>query len=69
MSNASKKHIGAGAHGKGDGTGGLTNEAPVPDNMVLSNRDKKQHSDDRGQDSKWIQSEQLRDHELNQNKP
>jgi len=68
MSNASKKHVGAGAQGKGDGTGGLTNEAAVPDNIVLSNRDKKQHSSDRGQDSKWIQSEQLRDHELNQDK-
>jgi len=36
--------------------------------MVLSNRDKKQHSDDRGQDSKWVQTEQQRDHELNQDK-
>jgi len=68
MSNASKKHVGAGAQGKGDGTGALTSEAAVPENMVLSNRDKKQHSDGRGQDSKWVQSEQLRDHELNQNK-
>jgi len=68
MSKASKKDVGAGAHGKGDGTGGLTNEAAVPDNMVFSNRDKKQHSDGRGQDSKWVQSEQPRDHELNQNK-
>jgi len=45
MSNASKKHIGAGAQGKGDGTGALTNERAVPENVVLSNRDKKQHSD------------------------
>jgi hypothetical protein len=68
MSNASKKHTGAGAQGKGDGTGALTNETAVPENMPLSNRDKKQHSDDRGQDSKRIQTEQLRDHELNQDK-
>jgi hypothetical protein len=40
----------------------------VPENMVLSNQDKKQHPDGRDQDSKWVQSEQLRDHELNQNK-
>jgi hypothetical protein len=68
MANASKKHVGAGAQGKGDGSGGLSNDPPVPDNMVLSNRDKKQHSDDRGQDGKWIQTEQLRDHELHQDK-
>jgi hypothetical protein len=68
MSNASKKHMGAGAQGKGDGTGALTNERPLPENMVLSNRDKKQHSDDRGQDLKWVQTEQRRDHELNQDK-
>ena len=68
MSNASKKHMGAGAQGKGDGTGALTKEAAVPENMVLSNRDKKQHSDDRGQDSKWVQTEQQRDRELNQDK-
>ena len=68
MANASKKHMGPGAQGKGDGTGSLTNEPAVPENMVLSNRDKKQHSDDRGQDSKWVQTEQRRDHELNQDK-
>jgi hypothetical protein len=68
MSKSGKKHMGAGAQGKGHGTGGLTDEAEVPDNMVLSNRDKKQHSDDRGQDSKRVQTEQLRDHEFNQNK-
>ena len=68
MSNASKKHMGAGAQGKGDGTGALTNERPPPENMVLSNRDKKQHSDDRGQDSKWVQTDQQLDQALNQDK-
>jgi len=68
MANASKKHVGAGAQGKGDGKGALTDKADVSDNVILSNRDKSQHSDQRGQDSKWIQSEQLRDHELNQDK-
>jgi hypothetical protein len=31
----------------------------VGENDVLSNRDKAQHSGDRGQDSKWVQTEQL----------
>jgi hypothetical protein len=30
----------------------------VEDNAILSNRDKQQHTKDRGQDSKAIQSEQ-----------
>jgi hypothetical protein len=68
MARASKKHIGAGTQGKGAGTGGLSKKVAVPENMILSNRDKKQHSDARGQDSRWIQTEQLRDHELNQDK-
>jgi len=68
MSQSGKKHMGPGAQGKGHGTGGLTDETEVPENMVLSNRDKKQHSAERGQDSKRVQTEQLRDHEFNQNK-
>jgi len=69
MANASKKHIGAGAQGKGDGSGGLsTDYAAVPENSILSNRDKAQHSHERGQDSKWVQTEQGHDHELNQDK-
>jgi hypothetical protein len=71
MAHASKKHIGAGAKGKGDGTGARTETAEVaelPENMVLSNRDKSQHSSDRGQDTKWVQTEQLHDHEANQRK-
>jgi hypothetical protein len=63
MANASKKSFGAGAMGKRTGSGGLT-EVPkesVAENQVLSNRDKKQHSDARGQDSRAIQNEQLQD--------
>src|SRR5436309_10837379 len=41
---ASKKHVGAGAQGKGDGSGGLSGNAEIAGNMVLSNRDKEQHS-------------------------
>jgi hypothetical protein len=68
MSNASKKQVGAGAQGKGDGSGALGREASVPENMILSNRDKKQHADGRGLDSKHVQTEQSHDHELNQDK-
>jgi hypothetical protein len=37
----------------------------LPENMVLSNRDKAQHSRERGLDGKAIQSEQFHDHEAN----
>jgi hypothetical protein len=63
------KHLGPGTkdRGKGAGTGGMTNlqDDLVGENDVLSNRDKAQHSGDRGQDSKWVQTEQLADHENN----
>ena len=64
MANASHKHIGAGTQGKGTGSGAMTtaDTAAIPDNMVLSNRDKAQHSDERGLDSRMIQTEQMRDH-------
>jgi hypothetical protein len=71
MADASKK-MGAGAKGKGSGAGALTDmpEHLLKDNQVLSNRDKKGRSkredvDTRGQDSKWLQSEQRKDHEAN----
>ena len=52
MANASKKHMGSGTQGKGDGTGALTElpEGILEENMDLSNRDKSQHSDERGLD-------------------
>jgi hypothetical protein len=63
------KHLGPGTkdHGKGSGAGGMTNPQSelIGENAVLSNRDKAQHSSDRGQDSKWVQTEQLVDHENN----
>ncbi|PWE53928.1 hypothetical protein DEM27_23745 [Metarhizobium album] len=60
MANADRKHIGAGATSKGDGSGAMTsaNNAEIPENMVLSNRDKAQHSKERGLDSKAVQAEQ-----------
>jgi len=68
MAKADKKHFGAGAQGKRDGSGGMSGNADIPENMVLSNRDKTQHSHSRGQDGKWVQSEQRHDTELHQKK-
>ncbi|MEZ2409066.1 hypothetical protein AB6806_19865 [Bosea sp. RCC_152_1] len=64
MAKASKKHIGAGASGKGAGVGARTDvpTEELEEHMVLSNRDKAQHSSERGLDSKGVQSEQLQDH-------
>ena len=63
MAHASRKHFGPGTQGKGDGTGALTDVDPedIPENIVLSNRDKAQHSDARGLDSKAVQMDQLQD--------
>ena len=60
MANASKKHIGAGSQGKGDGSGAKTelDMKKVGENAVLSNRDKAQHSKERGLDSKATKAEQ-----------
>jgi hypothetical protein len=65
MPQGSKKRMGSGAHGKGSGAGALAPMPDVPENKVLSNRDKAEHSRQRGQDSKWIQTEQFRNHEAN----
>ena len=67
MANANHKHMGVAGKPKGDG-GGAMSEVPVeviPANGVLSNRDKAQMTGDRGQDGKWLQSEQMQDHEAN----
>jgi hypothetical protein len=69
MSKASGKHLGPGTRikGKGAGTGAMTDvqDELIGENMVLSNRDKAEHSRDRGQDSKWVETEQLQDHGAN----
>ncbi|MCJ2085318.1 hypothetical protein MKK88_04825 [Methylobacterium sp. E-005] len=64
MANASRHKVGPGAQGKGSGTGAMSElpEGVLPDNMVLSNRDKSRHSDERGLDSKNVQTEQYQDH-------
>ena len=67
MSKGGKKHFGKGTQGKHSGTGARTVLPPdkVEENMILSNRDKSQHPEGRGQDSKWIQSEQRQDNSAN----
>lgn len=62
MANASRKHVGKGAQEKRDGGGAMTDTpaGTVGDSEILSNRDKAFHSKERGQDSKWIESEQRR---------
>lgn len=69
MANASSKKFGAGQQdqGKGDGTGGMSPDITedLPENEVLSNRDKSRHSDQRGLDSRHVQNEQLHDHVAN----
>jgi hypothetical protein len=52
---------------KGAGSGAMTNlqDELVGENVVLSNRDKVVEFGDRGQDGKWIETEQLADHVAN----
>jgi hypothetical protein len=67
MANASSKHIGSASQGKLSGTGAMTDidKDKLPENMVLSNRDKAQHSRERGLDGKAIQNEQFHDQDAN----
>lgn len=67
MANASSKRMGVSTHGKSSGSGAMTDidKSILPENMVLSNRDKAQHSRERGLDSKTVQTEQFHDHESN----
>jgi hypothetical protein len=65
MTKEGKKGIGPTARTKGSGSGAMTDipEGRIGENDVLSNRDKTSRSAARGQDSKRIQSDQLRSHE------
>jgi hypothetical protein len=67
MANASSKHMGPGSRGKGDGSGALTDidKDVVPENAVLSNRDKSQHTRERGLDGKAVQNDQFHDNQAN----
>jgi len=62
-----KPKAGSPIKGKGDGSGAMTDlqDDLLGDNSVLSNRDKAQNSGERGQDSRWIQTEQREDHVAN----
>jgi hypothetical protein len=64
---AGKPEAGSPIRGKGDGGGAMTDlqDDLLGENDVLSNRDKAQSSRERGQDSKWIQTEQREDHSAN----
>ncbi|SFK30319.1 hypothetical protein [Methylorubrum salsuginis] len=64
MAKADRHSMGPGAQGKGDGTGAMTElpEGMLGENAVLSNRDKSRHSDERGLDSRNVQTEQYHDH-------
>ena len=69
MAHSDKKHFGKGTQGKGAGAGAgaMTDldEDTVGENEVLSNRDKKQHSKERGQDGNAIKTAQQQDHSAN----
>jgi len=62
-----KPEVGSPLKEKGDGSGAMTDlqEDLLGDNSVLSNRDKAQSSGERGQDTRWIQTEQREDHVAN----
>jgi hypothetical protein len=65
MAKADRKSFGAGAQGKGDGTGAMTelDDAKVRKSAILSNRDKAQSStDERGLDGAHVKSAEFRDH-------
>lgn len=71
MAHADRKHVGRGAKAKRTGGGAMTDLPGVglEENSVLSNRDKSRHSEERGLDSKNVQTEQLRDHAANRPPP
>ena len=62
MAHASKKNMGVGSHGKFSGSGAMTvlAEDVLLDNMVLSNRDKALHSEERGLDSRQVNRNQIK---------
>jgi len=67
MAKASRKHFGIGARGKAAGVGAMAevSKDKVGENNVLSNRDKKLHSHERGYDAKASQIDQLNDNPVN----
>ena len=70
MAKAGKPHMGTAQQGQGSGSGAGTiiDKDKIGENMVLSNRDKAQHSPERGLDSKAVESDQYQDHDSNHQK-
>jgi hypothetical protein len=62
-----KPETGGRIKSKGDGSGAMTDlqDGMLGENEVLSNRDKAETSRQRGQDSRWVQTEQREDHVAN----
>ena len=67
MANAGKAHMSPDGQGKGSGSGAATeiDKDKMGDNMVLSNRDKAQHTGERGLDNKQIEADQYQDDDSN----
>lgn len=67
MAHADRKHFGKGTQGKGTPAGAMTelDKESIEENQILSNRDKKQHSKERGQDGAAIKTDQEQDHAAN----
>lgn len=67
MAKASKHHMSPDGHGKGSGSGAMTeiDKDMIGENMVLSNRDKSRHSGERGHDSKSVEIDQYQDSDNN----
>jgi hypothetical protein len=67
MAKAGKTHMGVAEQAQGAGTGALTeiDKDLVGENDVLSNRDKSEHSQDRGLDGKHVETAQYQDHAAN----
>jgi hypothetical protein len=67
MTVGGKPEAGSLIKSKGDGSGAMTDlqDELLGENSVLSNRDKAESSRERGQDSRWVQTEQRADHAAN----
>lgn len=63
MANTRKRSTGKSVTGKGAGVGAMTSasDATVPENRILSNRDKSLHGRSRGLDSRAVAVEQGQD--------
>lgn len=67
MAHPDRKHFGKATQRKGTGAGAMTelDKGSIEENQILSNRDKKQHSKERGQDGAAIKNDQEQDRAAN----